>query len=142
MFRPVKPDPTGSRGFQQHAVCLASTTAEPAVSQLHASRLSDTAQSTMEPVESAAAAAAGVSDEAAQAAARLSGDAEASHLTLLTERQVLPEVATGRSMDVMNPSAKSSEMPDVSQSSGEVSPVKDEVLQDVATKRKVLANQT
>lgn len=122
--------PSGSRGSPQQAVPRFSTAARPTASQLQASPLSGPAQSVIKPTAPAAAAA-DVSLEAAEAAARLSHDAEASHLTLVSERQVLPEVATGRSMDFISTSAALGEVPDVSQPSGEVSPVKDQVLQDV-----------
>lgn len=130
MFHPGRADPSGSRGSQQQAVPLFSTAARATASQLQASPLYGITQSVIKPTAPAAAPA-DVSPKAAEAAARLSHDAEAFHLTLVSERQVLPEVATGRSMDFSSTSAASGEVPDVSQPSGQVSPVKDQVLQDV-----------
>lgn len=74
----------------------------------------------------AAAAPDDVSPEAAAAATRLSHTEEASQLTLVNERQVLPEVSTGRDADDTGRS-EPGKVPDVSQPSGMASPVSEQV---------------
>ena len=66
------------------------------------------------------------SPEAAEVAARLSHAEEASQLTLVSERQVLSEVLTGRDADNAGRSGPG-KVPNVSQTSGVASPVSEQV---------------
>ena len=141
MFHPAKAV-SSSPSFQQQAAppsttaattampsSTAATTAErPTASHRHAWSLINGAQVTSAPTASTAAAAADdASAEAAEAASRLSHAAQASQLTLVNERQVLPEVLTGQDVDKAVRSPDPSNTPDVSHSTGIASPVREQV---------------
>ena len=113
LFHPAKAGSSSPTVQQQAATpCSSATTAttaattsaaasatagRPTGSHRHAWSFFGGAQPTKEPAAvTAAAAPDGVSSEAAEAAARLSHAQEASQLTLVNERQVLPGVSTGR----------------------------------------------
>lgn len=143
MFHPAKADSSSPGGQQQAAppsssattavtavttsVTAATTAGRPAGPHRHAWSLFGGAQLTKEPTAATAAAASDdVSSEAAEAAARLSHAQEASQLTLVNERQVLPEVSTGWDAEKTG-RLEPGKMPHVSQSSGMVSPVIEQV---------------
>ena len=127
MFNPAKGDSSGSPSSQQQAAPLVrtgSTVAKTTGLRQHAWSLFGGAHSTKEPTD-AAEAADDVSAEAAKAAAELSGADEASQLTLVSDRQVLPEVSTGRVADT---AGTPGEALGVSLSRGAVSPSSEQVF--------------